>query len=77
MSSEDFDNLETDVDDNKSCAMHCEKFLKNKPQTVQTKDKLIRRLMGMGYTWETIKSALKNFDFEIDEISWFKHKLRL
>ena len=67
VSSNDFECLENLVDDNESCVKHCEKFLKNKLPNLQTKDKLIRRLLGMGYSWETIKSSLKNFDFESEE----------
>ena len=67
VSSNDFECLENLVDDSESCVKHCEKFLKNKLPTLQTKDKLIRRLLGMGYSWEIIKSSLKNFDFESEE----------
>lgn len=67
VSSNDFECLENLIDDNESCVKHCEKFLKNKLPNLQTKDKLIRRLLGMGYSWETIKSSLKNFDFESEE----------
>ena len=68
VSSNDLDRLEDLVDDNESCFKNCEKFLKNKVLNTQTKEKLIRRLLGMGYGWETIKSTLRNFKFECEEI---------
>lgn len=67
VSSNDLECVEDLVDDSESCVKHCEKFVKNKPLNLQTKDKLIRRLLGMGYGWETIKSSLKNFNFESEE----------
>ena len=63
VSSTDFDELDIKIDDSESCKKHCEKFLKNKLPTKQTKEKLIRRLMGMGYTWETINSIIRSFSF--------------
>ena len=63
VSLSDFDGLEIEINDAVSCKKQCEKFLRNKPLTKQIKEKLIRRLIGMGYTWETINSLIRNYDF--------------
>lgn len=60
------DSLE-DVDDFKSAKIHAEKYLKNKVADKQTIEKLIRRLQGMGYTWDVIKSTLNYLKYETEE----------
>ena len=49
------------VDDYSSCLKNAEKFLKNKETNKENLDKLTRRLAGMGYNWDTIKSVLLAF----------------
>ena len=56
----------TEVDDLTSCKKNAEKYLRNKAIDKQTIDKLIRRLQGMGYTWETIKSTLNYLKYEFE-----------
>ena len=56
-----------DIDDGESCKHNAEKFLRNKEVNKQTVDKLIRRLQGMGYSWESIKETLNKLKFEIEE----------
>lgn len=56
-----------DVDDEKSCVKNAQKFLKNKVLDRSTIDKLIRRLQGMGYNWDTIKSTLNAIKCEIED----------
>ena len=55
------------VDDFKSCFKNAEKFLRNKILEKETIDKLIRRLQGMGYTWDTIKSTLNKLKYELEK----------
>lgn len=55
-----------DIDDLSSCKKNAEKYLRNIELDKQTIDKLIRRLQGMGYTWETIKSTLNCLKCEIE-----------
>ena len=57
----------TDVDDSESCVRNAEKYLRNKTIDKQTIEKLIRRLQGMGYTWDTIKSTLNHLKCETEE----------
>ena len=57
----------TEIDDEKSCLKNAEKFLRNKVVDKPTVEKLIRRLQGMGYNWDTIKSTLNAIKFNIDD----------
>lgn len=57
----------SEVNDEESCKINAEKYLRNKTIDKQTIDKLIRRLQGMGYRWETIKSTLNYLKYEITE----------
>ena len=57
----------TEIDDETSCKKNAEKYLKNKIVDKATLEKLIRRLQGMGYNWETIKSTLNQLKCEIEE----------
>ncbi len=56
-----------DVDDNESCLKHAEKFLRNKVVDKTVVEKLIRRLQGLGYNWDTIKSTLRALECENEE----------
>ena len=53
-----------EVDDESSCKKNAEKYLRNKIINKQIIEKLIRRLQGMGYSWETIKYTLNYLKFE-------------
>ena len=57
----------TEVDDETSCLKNAQKFLRNKVIDKATIDKMIRRLQGMGYTWDTIKSTLNAIKFDVEE----------
>lgn len=61
------DDSLSEVDDLTSCKKNAEKYLRNKVVDKQTIEKLIRRLQGMGYTWDTIKSILNCLKCETDE----------
>lgn len=61
------DDSLTEVDDLSSCKKHAEKYLRNKIVDKPTIEKLIRRLQGMGYAWDTIKSTLNALKFEMDD----------
>lgn len=52
------------IDDLKSCIYHAEKFLKNKQVDNKTLEKLVRRLNGLGYNWDTIKSVLNKLKID-------------
>lgn len=56
-----------DVDDLSSCKNNAEKYLRNKVVDKVTIEKLIRRLQGMGYSWDTIKSTLNCLKYETEE----------
>lgn len=56
-----------EIDDLPSCKKNAEKYLRNKIVDKQTIEKLIRRLQGMGYTWDTIKSTLNELRCETEE----------
>ena len=55
-----------EVDDLTSCKNNAEKYMRNKTYDKQTVDKLIRRLQGMGYNWEVIKSTLNYLQYNVD-----------
>ena len=65
--SENMDESLVEVDDEISCRRNAEKYLRNKIVDKQTIEKLIRRLQGMGYGWETIKSTLNYLKYEENE----------
>ena len=65
--SENMDQSLTEVDDEVSCKRNAEKYLRNKTIDKQTIEKLIRRLQGMGYGWETIRSTLNYLKYEENE----------
>jgi len=65
--SEFLDESLTEVNDEISCKKNAEKYLRNKIVDKQTIEKLIRRLQGMGYNWETIKSTLNYLKYEENE----------
>lgn len=64
--NENFDEQICEIDDVASCVKHAEKFFKNKEINKQNLDKLIRRLSGMGYGWDTIKSVLNKLKIETE-----------
>lgn len=56
-----------DVDDQESCLKNAQKFLRNKELDKSTIEKLIRRLQGLGYGWDSIKTTLNQLKLEMDE----------
>lgn len=56
-----------DVDDYVSCKQNAEKYLRNKVIDKPTIEKLIRRLQGMGYGWDVIKSTLNAINYDTEE----------
>ena len=65
--NENFDEQICEIDEQESCVNHAEKFFKNKEINKQNLEKLIRRLSGMGYGWDTIKSVLNKLKIDTDE----------
>lgn len=65
--NENFDEQISEIEDITSCIKHTEKFFKNKEINKQNLEKLMRRLSGMGYGWDTIKSVLNKLKIETDE----------
>jgi len=65
--NENFDEQICEIDELESSIKHAEKFFKNKEINKQNLEKLIRRLSGMGYTWDTIKSVLNKLKIDTDE----------
>ncbi|MBR6778668.1 MAG: RecX family transcriptional regulator [Clostridia bacterium] len=60
-------SLINDIDDYQSCLNNAQKFMRNKVMDNKTKEKLVRRLMYLGYNWDVIKNVLNNFNIEIEE----------
>lgn len=65
--NENFDEQICEIDELTSCKKHTEKFFKNKEINKQNLEKLIRRLSGMGYGWDTIKSVLNKLKIDTEE----------
>jgi regulatory protein len=65
--SENFDEQICEIDELESSIKHAEKFFKNKEINKQNLEKLIRRLSGMGYGWDTIKSVLNKLKIETED----------
>ena len=53
-----------DLEDEDSCLTNAKKFLKNKIMDKKTREKLIRRLTYLGYSWDSINSVLKTLNFD-------------
>ena len=53
-----------DLEDEDSCQKNKKKFLKNKIMDQKTREKLIRRLTYLGYSWDSINSVLKTLNFD-------------
>lgn len=53
------DDKLNDLEDEDSCLTNANKFLKNKIMDQKTREKLIRRLTYLGYSWDSINSVLK------------------
>ena len=53
-----------DLEDEDSCLTNAKKFLKNKIMDQKTREKLIRRLTYLGYSWVSINSVLKTLNFD-------------
>lgn len=54
------------IDDFESAKKNAEKFLRNKVLDKPTIEKLIRRLQGMGYTWDNINCVLNYLKYEFE-----------
>lgn len=54
----------SDLEDEDSCLTNAKKFLKNKIMDQKTREKLIRRLAYLGYSWDSINSVLKTLNFD-------------
>lgn len=65
--NENFDEQISEIDELESCIKHTEKFFKNKEINKQNLDKFLRRLSGMGYGWDTIKSVLNQMKIDTEE----------
>lgn len=65
--NEIFDEQISEIDELTSCVKHAEKFFKNKEINKQNLEKLMRRLSGMGYAWDTIKSVLNKLNIETED----------
>ncbi len=61
------DEVLADHEDFDGCLTNAKKFLKNKPFDKTIYEKLIRRLMGQGYNYETIKKVLNELKFDLEE----------
>ena len=61
------ENATQEVNDEISCLKHSEKYMRNKVADKQTTEKLIRRLQGMGYNWDTIKHALNKLKCDTED----------
>ena len=55
------------IDDYTSCLNNANKYMRNKVADKQTIEKLIRRLQGMGYNWDTIKHTLNALKCELED----------
>ncbi len=58
------DDKLNDLEDEDSCLTNAKKFLKNKIMDQKTREKLIRRLTYLGYSWDSINSVLKTLNFD-------------
>lgn len=56
------DDKLNDLEDEDSCLTNAKKFLKNKIMDQKTREKLIRRLTYLGYSWDSINSVLKTLN---------------
>lgn len=56
-----------EIDEYSSCLNNANKYLRNKVADKQTIEKLIRRLQGMGYGWDTIKHTLTEIKCNLED----------
>lgn len=63
------DSLTQELTDETSCLKNAQKYLKNKTIDRVTIEKLTRRLLGMGYNWDTIKSTLNQLKFNEEDFN--------
>ena len=61
------DEVGEQIDDEITCIKNAQKFMRGKVMDKKTQEKLIRRLMYLGYNWESIRKALSNLNIEIEE----------
>lgn len=62
-----FEDILDEKDDGEGCLVNAKKYLKNKVINKETIEKLTRRLIGQGYTWDTIKSVINELRLEYEE----------
>jgi len=61
------DEVTEQVDDEDTCLKNAQKFMRGKVMDKKTQEKLIRRLIYLGYNWDTIKKVLNNLNIEFEE----------
>lgn len=59
-----------EVNDENSCKKSASKFMKNKQATTKTKEKLIRHLLGKGFVWADVSSALLDYNFVDEQVDF-------
>ena len=64
INKKDFTNQLNEIDDSELCFSQANKFMKNKSQTRENKEKLIRHLQYKGYGWDSISHALNKINWE-------------
>lgn len=64
VSGEVVDKVLNNMEDYDSCMLNAKKFLKNKELDKLIAEKLVRRLLGQGYNYETIKKVLNELKCE-------------
>ena len=68
INSDLIDTATDNVDDLNSAMRHAEKFLRNKEQTKENIDKMIRRLTYLGYNWDSIRQVLNRLRYDTEDI---------
>ena len=61
------DEVLSEYEDSDGCMTNAKKFLKNKIFDKIIYEKLVRRLLGQGYNYDTIKKVLHALKFELEE----------
>ncbi len=63
---EDIDCGLTEIDESDSCLQNAKKFMKNKVMDSKMREKLVRRLTYLGYSWDSIRNALNSLGEDVD-----------
>lgn len=56
-----------EIDDEESCLKNAQKFMRGKVLDKKNQEKLIRRLIYLGYNWEIIRKTLYKLNIEIED----------